>query len=255
MRDDSTHTLASSWQITQQGSCHVTQDEQGLHLGHPAHDASFYHNAQISDYDTSRQFRLRPPLRLTVTASASTANLRGTAGFGFWNHPFAPEETGFDVPQALWFFFASDESDMALAQGVAGHGWKAATINAKQWQFWSLLPTAPLAIPLMHIPPLYQALWPVGQGAIGVNETALDPHLLTERHTYRIDWLPKRARFYVDELLMLDAPVNIQHPLGFVAWLDNQYAIVSPRGRFGFGLVDVSQDQRLTLHDLSLMSL
>ncbi len=33
-------------------------------------------------------------------------------------------------PNALWFFYASPQSDMAFVRGVRGHGWKAAMLNA-----------------------------------------------------------------------------------------------------------------------------
>lgn len=251
--DNFENGIDSTWHITAQGRGQVIAENSALHLIHPAHDASGYHNAQISDYDAKRHFTLRPPLRMTVTAEASTDNLRGTAGFGFWNHPFAPGESNFDVPQAVWFFFGSSESDMALAKDVPGHGWKAATFNAKQWSFFGLLPTAPLAMPLMNIPSVYDSLWSIGQRAIGVTEKALDTNLLREKHTYQIDWLPQKAIFRVDGDTVLEATDAItNNPLGFIAWLDNQYAIVSPKGKFGFGFVDVPHDQSLTLHDIKI---
>lgn len=247
----------TNWHITEQGLATVTTcTDNTITLNHPAHDKTAYHNAQISSYDASRRFTSRPPLRLSLKAQANTSNLRGTAGFGFWNHPFAPNETRFDVPQAVWFFFASDDSDMALAQGVAGHGWKASTFNAKGLAFYSLLPTAPLAMPLMNIPFLYDSLWHIGQDAIGAREHALDTELLAEEHHYQIDWLPDKAIFRVDGEIVLEATQRItRNALGFVAWLDNQYAIVSPKGRFGFGLVDVPQHQSLTLRDIRLEEL
>lgn len=247
--------LHPAWHVTQQGEAQLIRKNSALHLIHPAHDASAYHNAQISDYDANRTFKLRPPLRLTVIAEASTDDLRGTAGFGFWNHPFAPGESRFDVPQAVWFFFASSESNMALAKGIPGHGWKAATVNAKQWSFFGLLPTAPLAMPLMNIQPVYDALWSIGQRSIGVSEKLLDRGLLRERHEYQIDWLPEKAIFHVDGDVVLEASEAISNnALGFVAWLDNQYAIVSPKGQFGFGLVDVPQEQSLILHEIKIES-
>ena len=97
-----------------------------------AYTINGYVNAQISDYPP---FRWRPPLRLTVTAQASSAALRGTAGFGFWNHPFSPVGWSLRLPQAIWFFFGSPPNNMALAQGVPGYGWKAATISANRWPF------------------------------------------------------------------------------------------------------------------------
>jgi len=253
IHDDFNKALHPAWHITEQGIGQVNHKNNALHLSHPVHDKSAYSNAQLSDYDTNRQFNLRPPLRLTLTAQANTADLRGTAGFGFWNHPFAPGSSHLDLPQALWFFFASQESNMALAQDVPGNGWKAATFNAKRLPFLGLLPTAPLAMPLMNIPAIYDSLWHIGQRAIGVSETALDSALLAEKHTYTLDWLPHEAIFKVDNDIVLHAKHGItQNPLGFVAWLDNQYAIVSPKGRFGFGFVDVPHAQTLTLHNIHI---
>jgi len=51
-----------------------------------------YTDAQLDDYQglPRRRFLWRPPLRMTVRARFShpTGELRGTAGFGFWNDPF-----------------------------------------------------------------------------------------------------------------------------------------------------------------------
>lgn len=253
IQDNFTDGISPIWHITEQGVGQVTAKNGTLYLSHSTHDDSAYSNAQISDYDTSRKFTLKPPLRMTITAQASTANLQGTAGFGFWNHPFAPGESRFDVPQAVWFFFASEQSNMALAKGVQGHGWKAATFNAKRPAFFGLLPTAPLAIPLMNIPFVYNNLWSIGQDAIGVSEFLLDSNLLIEKHRYTIEWLPSKATFYVDEQIVHVATTGItNNTLGFVAWLDNQYAIVSPKGQFGFGLVDVPQAQDLIISEVSI---
>ncbi|MEL6525021.1 MAG: hypothetical protein AAFQ07_04855 [Chloroflexota bacterium] len=254
---DLPHTKLENLHITEQGLATVTQSEHSWQLHHPAHKNLVYSNAQISDYDQKRDFRLRPKnndaVYMRVVASASTANLRGTAGFGFWNHPFAPGEFNLVAPQALWFFFSSDESNMQLAQGVKGHGWKAATINANRWQFFSLLPTAPLAMPLMNIPAAYDALWHIGQDAIGVREKALNPTMFLEKHTYEIIWRVNSVTFKVDGETILESRVGIPHePLGFIAWLDNQYAVVTPKGNFGFGLVDVPQEQTLILHEVTV---
>lgn len=251
--DNFSGSLNSEWHITEQGAGRVLVENSALHLKHPARDASSYHNAQISDYDASRQFKFKPPLRLTITAEATTSDLRGTAGFGFWNHPFAPGESRFDVPQTVWFFFSSKESDMPLAKDIPGHGWKAATFNAKQGAFFGLLPTAPIAMPLMNFKPAYDALWSIGQRAIGVNESLLDSRLLGEKHRYQIDWLPDKAIFRVDDEIVLEATDAItQNALGFIVWIDNQYAIVSPKGRFGSGFVNAPHDQSLILHDIKI---
>ena len=75
---------------------------------------------------------------------------------------------------------------MKLDIDVPGQGWKAGTMDAIRWPFFALLPTAPVAIPLMNIGPLYRIFWPVGQQAIGVEE-ALLPVEMTAWHTYTIN--------------------------------------------------------------------
>jgi len=69
---------------------------------------------------------------------------------------------------------------------------------------------------------------------------------------YAIDWGSNGADFWVDDRLVLHAPVAPRGPLGFVAWLDNQYAIATPRGRFGWGLLDVVEPQWLEIADLEI---
>lgn len=238
---------------------HTTEIGSGLvqqQAGHstmtlPASGTDSYHDAQIATYTHSKDFHHKPPLRMSLRAYAE-GNLHGTAGFGFWNHPFVPGERGFRLPKAAWFFFASPPADMALAKGVPGHGWKAATFDATRLRFLALLPTAPLGFLLMRIPALYDRLWPIGQRAIGVSEYLLEPNLLYHPHDYQLDWLPDRVIFAVDGVTVHESPHSPKGPLGFIAWVDNQFAIVTPQGRFQFGLVDVPGPQSLIIEDLHI---
>ena len=253
IRDSFTAGLQAPWRITQLGPASVTTAAAGLRLENQPNSGDHYCDAQISDYG-SADFQWRPPLRLSVRASAQpeAAQLRGTAGFGFWNQPFMPGQVRLRLPQALWFFFSSPPSEMRLAQNVPGPGWKAATFDAHRWQFFALLPAAPLALPLMRIPALYRRLWPIGQRAIGVSESLLDENLLAEMHDYRLEWRSDGASFYVDEHLVHQSPYAPGGPLGFVAWIDNQYAVVTPQGHFGFGLVPLEQTQSLTIEYVNI---
>jgi hypothetical protein len=208
-----------------------------------------YTNAQIDDYQGLRRgdFLWRPPLTLTVRArfSHSRTALVGTAGFGFWNDPFMMTGWRFPaLPRAIWFFFASEESNMKLDLDVPGYGWKAAMIDAMRWPFLALLPTIPLGIALMNLRPLYRRLWPVAQRAIGVQEALIHSDM-RDWHTYKLVWGNAHSRFWVDDEQILACGAAPGGPLGFVMWLDNQYAIVTPWGRFGHGLLKNAGEQWL----------
>lgn len=240
----------SDWRVTEMGQGRVIETPDALLLTTGPTPASTYSDAQISDYEHS-DFRWRPPLRLTVWASAA-ADLRGTAGFGFWNQPFMPGQYRLRLPQAVWFFFSSPPSNMALAQGVPGPGWKAATINARRWSFIALLPAAPVGVLLMRIPALYRRLWPIGQRAIGVSEHLLDSALLAETHTYTLDWYRDSVTFAVDDEFVHRTPSAPGGPLGFVAWVDNQYAVVTPQGHFGMGIIPLEHPQTMRLETVRI---
>ena len=254
---DFAQPLCLPWRLAEIGAGHAAQSAGALRLRLPPGPAAAYSDAQISDYAAPLDFRWRPPARLEVTAWAEPGadRLRGTAGFGFWNQPFMPGARGFRLPQAAWFFFSAPPSDMRLALDVPGPGWKAAALDARRAAFLALLPAAPVGCLLMRVPALYRRLWPVGQWALGVSERALEAQLLAERHTYTLDWRPDGLTFAVDGAVVHRAPHAPRGPLGFIAWLDNQYAVVTPQGRFGFGLTPILHEQTLVIEQLVLSTL
>jgi len=215
-----------------------------------------YTDAQIDDYQglPRRRFPWRPPLRLAVRARFShpRGRLSGTAGFGFWNDPFMM--TGLrlpTLPRAIWFFYASPPSNMKLDIDAPGCGWKATTIDAIRLPFFLLAPTAPLSVPLMNCRPLYRTLWPVAQRAIGLSEGLVEADM-TVWQTYMIEWGIERARFSVGGQSVLDCDTPPSGPLGFVMWLDNQYAIVTPWGRFGYGRLETPGRQWMEVDTLTI---
>ncbi len=241
----------SSFHHTEIGNGTVTASADGSYHLHVSPADTGYHDAQITTYMHRSEFTHHPLTHLHVRAHTSGA-IRGTAGFGFWNHPFAPNERGFRLPRAAWFFCGSPPNNMALAKGVPGHGWKCATIDATRKSFLALLPLAIPGFALMHVPPLYRLLWPVGQRALGVSEHPLDESLLDAPHDYDLAWERNAVTFRVDGTIVHRAPVRLRGPLGFIAWVDNQYAIVTPRGKVGFGLLDLPAEQSLTLENLRI---
>jgi len=140
---------------------------------------------------------------------------------------------------------------MALALDVPGPGWKAATIDALRWPFLALLPLAPIAAPLMNIRALYRAFWPIGQRAINISE-AIVPAEMTGWRTYLIEWQKQGVRFIVDNETILTCKTSPRGPLGFVMWLDNQYMVATPWGRFKYGLLDAPGRQWMEVERLQI---
>lgn len=241
--------LDPSWQQVNVGGGEVCARNGILHLTKPHTATDVYANAQIDDYQNLRRrdFLWRPPLTFTIRARFSHNDLTGTAGFGFWNDPFMMTAARRPaLPRAIWFFYSSSPSNMDLAMDVPGYGWKAATIDAQRPLFYALLPTAPIAIPLMHSQPIYRFLWPIAQRAIDVSE-ALIPQSMMDWHTYRIEWLAQTAAFFIDDHLIMECKTPPRGPLGLVIWIDNQYMVVTPQGRVKHGFVCSERVEQLEL--------
>ena len=223
-----------------------------------------YTDAQIDDYgDIPRSNYLwRPPLRMSVISRSSlpaathrhnaesTGVLRGTAGFGFWNYPFSVKGDILMLPEAVWFFYASPPSNMALVPGIPGWGWKAQIVHTMRPG--ALAATVPMAVTtvfgLLTGETRPAAYWM--QKLSGAYEAVLTVEM-TDWHIYTLEWLPNEATFWVDDKLVLRAPHPPTRPLGFVTWLDNQYAIATPRGVLRFGTI-TSGPQWLELESVKI---
>lgn len=233
----------------------LVRTQGGLRFVNPPLDGSVYCNAQLDDYQGLPRagFLNRPPLRLCVRArfSHDGDHLGGTAGFGFWNDPFLMTGAALPaLPRALWFFFAAPPSDMRLAVNTPGHGWKAAALDGANARGLLSLPLAALAAPMMRSRRLYAALWPRFEHSFGIAEQRLDVRM-SEWRDYTLDWQRDRATFFVDGRAVLSAP-SPRGPLGFVAWMDNQYLVAHPAGRLRYGVVAKWSAQWMELSDLRL---
>lgn len=252
------------WQthVVGNGNLESTCSSLKFVTGHAS--AESYTNAQIDDYQglPRRRFAWNPPLRLTVRArfSHTVEELRGTAGFGFWNDPLLMTERRLPtLPRAIWFFYASEPSDMKLDIDTPGNGWKAASIDAMRSTALMWAPLAPLVVPLMKFPALYQRIWPRIQRGLRIREALL---LVDTRywHTYELHWGTEHSQFRVlgegaeSSPPLLTAP-SPRGPLGFVMWQDNQYFAVTPWGRVKWGLLDVPRNQWMEVDDLQIVPL
>ncbi len=272
VREDFAAQLAPHWRQYTVGNGRLEPIGSTLRFLTADATARQYTDAQLDDYQglPRRRFLWRSPLRLTVRARFShpagggstapvlsvakgpTTGLRGTAGFGLWNDPFLMTGARMPaLPRAIWFFYASPPSNMKLDRHVPGSGWKAATIDALRPAALLLAPLAPLAVLLMNLPPLYRTLWAPIQHALNVREATLKV-CMTEWHTYTIEWGKQAARFSVDGAPILENAPSPRGPLGFVMWLDNQYMVVTPWGRFRWGLLDVPGRQWMEVDRLAI---
>lgn len=256
MRLDFPTEASGSWRYSVTGNAALEQGASGLRLVNDDTRARQYTNAQLDDYRhlSRSRFMWRPPLRLNVRARFShpSGKLAGTAGFGFWNDPFLM--TGLRMPalpRAIWFFYASAPSNIKLTLGTPGWGWKAATIDALRPVAFFLALLAPGALLAMNLPAVYRRWWPSIQRALHIEE-AVVPHSMIDWHDYTIEWAVGRARFLVDGVPVLENAPSPHGPLGFVLWLDNQYLVVTPQGRFRWGLLAAPGRQWLEVDWLSI---
>src|SRR3989440_11601019 len=214
MFDEFTDTLNERWTRTCIGGADLLLSGSTVRMAFASTRQGHYTDAQIDDYGRlpRAKFPWKPPVRMEVrarsslpaatpTSTADQANtLRGTAGFGFWNYPFSVRGDILMLPEAIWFFYASPPSNMALVPGVPGCGWKAQVIHSMRPG--ALAATVPLAV-TVGLGRLSGATRPAArwmQRLTGAHE-ALLPVEMDSWHTYSLEWHYTRACFWVDDIL------------------------------------------------------
>lgn len=244
--------LAGAWRVLEMNGGRV---EQGQTITLRLPPAAGYADAQIDDYGRrGGSFRWRPGATLSLRArfSHDLQTLLGTAGFGFWNAPYGdPSRRRPALPQAAWFFYASAPNDLPFAPDEPGRGWFAGTIDAGAPSALALIPLAPGVILLNQFAGIRRRLWPDVRRRLGIHAAPV-PAEMTGWHDYRLEWRPDGARFLVDGAPVLDAPQAPSGPLGFVCWLDNQYLVLTPRGRVRAGTLRADGEQWMEIADLRL---
>lgn len=219
-----------------------------------------YADAQVYDYGRfpphRRTFPTLPGTRLKLAArfSHDAQNLLGTAGFGFWNAPFADPSLKWPaLPQATWFFFASEPNDLPLAPAGAGRGWFAATLDATTPQALAWAPAAPVVLLLNQIPGIRKRLWPSVQQSLGISYAQLDLDL-REWHQYELHWQQTGCQFRVNGTTILETEHCPRGPLGFVCWIDNQYMVATANGRFRWGTLSTAETQWMEIKNCTIES-
>lgn len=241
--------LGSLWTATCIGDGSLVIADSTLRMHMPLARQGQYTDAQIDDYAgrVRADFPWTPPVRMEVRSRSShraatsslgaeASMLHGTAGFGFWNYPFSIRGDILMLPEAIWFFYASPPSNMALVPDMPGFGWKAQVVHSMRAEaLLSVLPTA-MSAGWARLTGHTQLAARWLQRLSGANEAVLSVDM-TAWHTYALEWHRNEAIFWVDQKEVLRVSQPPTRPLGFVAWLDNQYAIATPRGVLRFGTV------------------
>ena len=245
-------------------------------LSIPAGKADQYRLAQLDDYAQLKRnrFPLHTPKSLSLLARTSSGSIPGTWGFGFWNDPFGLS-LGFGgnpfrlpvLPNAAWFFSASDENYLSFQDPlsipggeIAANGFLAQTFRSPKFDLRLIL--AGLALPFSRkttrrwlgkvIAEEGVQLWhSVARRRSQERAHSVDP---TQWHRYQIDWREKRVSFQVDDVSVLETPVSPHPPLGLVIWIDNQYAAFTPEGKIGFGVLENPEPAWLEIKDLEITS-
>jgi hypothetical protein len=218
-----------------------------------------YANAQIDDYSGRAGFIWRPGTELSLRArfSHGADALMGTAGFGFWNAPYGdPTRRRLALPRAAWFFFGSAPNDLPFAPASPGRGWFAATIDATTLSALAMIPLAPAVLALNQAAAIRRRLWPAVRRRLGIDAAFLAVDM-RQWHGYSLRWRPAGCRFTVDGQTVLDTSHAARGhaprgALGFVCWLDNQYLVLTPRGRFRAGTLTPNADQWMEVANVQL---
>src|SRR6266699_1601250 len=229
MFDDFTQSIDQRWTQTCIGGGSLNIVDSALRMEFASAQVGKYTDAQVDDYDGLT--RSSHPAASATSTVESTNILRGTAGFGFWNYPFSVRGDVLMLPEATWFFYASPPSNMSLVPHVPGWGWKAQVVHSMRLE--TLASSVPMGV---------TAAWARLSGETrpaqrwmqkltGAHEALLSIEMNTW-HTYVLEWRHAEALFLVDGQQVLRAPQPPTRPLGFIAWLDNQYAVATPRGSF-----------------------
>jgi len=230
----------------------VTPTADGFQLAIPAGDDSAYRLAQLDNYSglPRRLYPTRPRAILELRARASSASIRGTWGFGFWNSPYG---FSFDLgggkfslptlPNAAWFFHASPENHLSFCDRP-GNGFLAQSFRSPAFDLRLFL--AGLLLPFSRTAARRQLSRVIRE------EGARVPADPTQWGLYRLEWSPTRVTCEVDHVRVMETSLSPRPPLGVVIWIDNQFAAFTPEGRIASGVLANAQPAWLEIADLRL---
>lgn len=237
--------------LSQDGRLGITS--RGWRLSIPPGNAQSYRLAQLDDQLGLRRsaYPWRAPARLRLRARVSAEAASGTWGFGFWNDPY-----GFSLgagerfqrlptlPQAAWFFCASQRCFLSFRDDKPGKGFYAQVFRSSGF-------SANLVKAFITLPFAPRTSRRLLRSIISEDGAPVVPNPC-EWHAYSIDWSASACIFSIDSSAILETPMSPRGPLGIVIWIDNQYAAFEPNGRIAWGVESNASEQWLELEDLKI---
>ena len=238
----------------------TTSSEQGWLLEILAGEKGKYRLAQLDDYTNQarKDFTWRSPLKLSLSARVSAEDIPGTWGFGFWNDPFS-FSLGLGggirrfpaLPNTAWFFHASSENHLSFQENKPAQGFLAQTFQSPS------IPPALLAlgspfVSLLALSWSARIIRPI-LGRFVKDDSVLIHTDVTKWHHYALQLERSLVGFKVDDCEIFQTSVVPMNPLGFVIWIDNQFASFPPNGKLTFGTMDSPQSAWLEVKDLQII--
>jgi hypothetical protein len=242
--------IGSRWRRYVVGGGELMLTEAGLRLELRGAEADVLSVAQMDEgqYATVGGRGWRPPVRLTVRArwSHPARDLVGTSGFGFWNDPWGPG--GFVTsPAWVWFAHYSPPSHVALSTSSLGHGPRGSALAAPRIGRIGLA----LGNLALRLPGVRRLAVKVAGHAVQSGDVPLMLDLCAW-HEYTLDWQPTGVTFAVDGTSLGHVAGAPAGPLGFVAWIDNQWAALRPDGAATGGYLSVPATQWLEIAHITI---
>jgi hypothetical protein len=179
---------------------------------------------------------------MRLQARASAKQLPGTWGFGFWNDPFGMN-LGYGgarllpaLPDAAWFFFATEPNYLSFRDDLPATGALAAVFRASNVPLWMLAPLG-IAAPLLVIR-WFSRMARRFVSALVTEDSAAHDLDSTTWHAFELNWGQDQVHFLVDGETVKQTRISPRGPLGLVLWIDNQYAAWRPDGRLNYGTLE-----------------
>jgi hypothetical protein len=192
---------------------------------------------------------------MSLNARVSSQDVPGTWGFGFWNDPFAMgvglSRATFRLPalpNAAWFFHASDENHLSFQNDAPGNGMLAGVFSAPTLPSICSLAALPF-VPFLFLPVTARIIR--GLGGRVIRQSSIQLHQdWTSWHHFEIMAGSGTVVFKIDGNVCWESVITPNGRMGFVCWIDNQFLSLTPDGIFKFGTLQTEKQYWLEISEL-----